>query len=131
MVGLGMLFVLLSALGTWFCWRGNLFEQKWLLAAFVPSVILPHVANQLGWFVAEVGRQPWIVQGLLKTRDSFSPAVDKTEMILSLGMFMIIYVVLGGLFFFILDRRIKLGPGYFADDGDSAGVETEMEGGES
>ena len=131
MVGVGMLFMLMCVVAVFHWWRGTLFQQRWLLSVFIPAVILPHIGNQLGWFVAEVGRQPWIVQGLLKTSQSFSPAVDVTEMIISLAMFFFIYAILFALFIFILDSRIKLGPAYFMDDGPKDAEDKAFGGGAS
>ena len=68
MIGIGMGLIGLSLLGVFLWWRGSLFETRWLLWVFVPAVLGPQMANQLGWFTAEVGRQPWIVYGLMRTR---------------------------------------------------------------
>jgi cytochrome bd ubiquinol oxidase subunit II len=73
MVAVGMALIGLALLAAllWL-WRGQLFETRWLLWCLVPSVLLPQIANQLGWVSAEVGRQPWIVHGLLRTQDAAS-----------------------------------------------------------
>ena len=82
----------LSLLGVFLWWRGSLFEKRWLLWLLVFSVLGPQIANQLGWFAAEVGRQPWIVYGLLRTSDAVSPVVTSGEMLTSLVLFPLIYL---------------------------------------
>jgi cytochrome d ubiquinol oxidase subunit I len=72
--------------------------------------LLPQAANQLGWISAEVGRQPWIVYNLLRTKDAVSKAVGSGEIIFSLILFTLIYALLFVLFIFLLDRKIKHGP---------------------
>ncbi len=110
MVAIGMGLILLSLLGVFFWVRGTLFKQRWLMRLFVISVLGPQIANQLGWAVAEVGRQPWIVYGLLRTSQGVSKVVDKTKIIASLGMFGFIYALLFVLFIFLLDQKIRQGP---------------------
>jgi cytochrome d ubiquinol oxidase subunit I len=79
----------------------------WIL---VFSVLGPQFANQLGWFAAEVGRQPWIVQGLLRTSDALSKKVQSDQILASLILFALVYFLLFVLFIFLLDRKIKQGP---------------------
>lgn len=79
MVAIGMLLILLAVGGAILAWRGILFEKAWLLWIFVFSVLLPQIANQLGWISAEVGRQPWIVQGLMRTSEGVSKSVGAGE----------------------------------------------------
>lgn len=110
MVGLGMYFIAITLLALFMLWRGKLFETKWLMWVFVFSVILPYIANEIGWFAAEIGRQPWTVYGLLRTADSISPAVKWQEVMTSLVLFTFIYLALFLLFLFVLDRKIKAGP---------------------
>ncbi|MFH2006097.1 MAG: cytochrome ubiquinol oxidase subunit I [bacterium] len=108
LLGLGMIGLSLMGLLLW--WRKKLFETRWLLWAFVLSVLAPQLANQLGWFTAEVGRQPWIVYGLLRTKDAASKSVTSSEIIASLVMFGLIYLLLFSLFVFLLNHKIKHGP---------------------
>jgi cytochrome d ubiquinol oxidase subunit I len=75
MVGVGTALIALATLGVFFWWRGTLFEKRWLMRLFVISVLGPQIANQAGWFAAEIGRQPWIVYGLLRTSDGLSKVV--------------------------------------------------------
>ncbi len=110
MVAIGMTLIAISILGMFFWWRGELYEKKWYLYLLVGAVILPQIANQVGWVTAEVGRQPWIVYGLLKTSDGISTSVDAGQILFSLIMFILIYALLFTLFIFLLDRKIKHGP---------------------
>ncbi len=110
MVAIGFSLIGLSLLGLFYLWRGSLFQKKWLLRLFVLSVFLPQAANQLGWFSAEVGRQPWIVYGLLRTSDGLSKAVVADQVIFSLILFTLIYALLLVLFIYLLNEKIQHGP---------------------
>ncbi|MDX2175970.1 MAG: cytochrome ubiquinol oxidase subunit I [Candidatus Sumerlaeia bacterium] len=110
MIALGMFFIGITWLAFFMLWRGKLFETRWLLWVFVFSVVAPFVANQAGWFAAEVGRQPWIVYGLLRTSDGVSKAVQANAVLTSLIMFTLIYALLFAMFLYLLDRKIKAGP---------------------
>lgn len=110
MVAIGMLLILLTLYASFQWWRGKLFEQKWLLWAFVFAVLLPQVANQVGWFAAEMGRQPWVVYGLLRTSDALSKVVTANQVLFSLIMFFFIYLILFALFIYLLTKKIKHGP---------------------
>jgi cytochrome d ubiquinol oxidase subunit I len=110
MVAIGLGLIGLAALGLFLCWRGRLFGSRLMLKLLVLSVLGPQLANQLGWFSAEVGRQPWIVYGLLRVSDATSPNVSAGEIWASIVMFSLIYVLLLAVFVFLLDRKIKHGP---------------------
>ncbi len=110
MISIGMLMILMALIGLYQWRRGRLFETRWLLWAFVPSFALPHVANLTGWIAAEVGRQPWAVQGILRTSDAISKVVTPGQIVFSMIMFTTIYLILGALFVFLLVRKIKHGP---------------------
>ena len=110
MVGIGMLLILLSVYASFLWWRGKLFEKRWLLVVFVFAAILPQIANQVGWFAAEMGRQPWVVYGLLRTSEAFSQAVSANQILFSLILFFIVYSILFLLFVYLLNKKIKAGP---------------------
>lgn len=80
------------------------------MSIFVFSVLLPQIANQVGWFTAEMGRQPWVVYGLLRTSDALSKSVSANQVLSSLIMFFIIYSILFLLFLYLLNKKIKHGP---------------------
>ncbi len=110
MVAIGMFLIALSLFGLWQWKRGKLFEKKWLLWTFVFAAILPQIANQFGWFTAEMGRQPWVVYGLLKTSDALSKSVQANQVLFSLILFFIVYFVLFLLFVYLMNKKIKNGP---------------------
>ena len=110
MVILGMGLIGLSLLALVLQFRKRLYDQRWLLWIFVFAVLGPQAANQLGWASAEVGRQPWIVQNLLRTSDAFSPNVSGGELLFSLVMFFIVYALLLALFIYLLNDKIQHGP---------------------
>jgi cytochrome bd ubiquinol oxidase subunit I len=110
MVAIGMGLMALSVAGLFYWWRGKLLQSRWLLWLFVFSVLGPQLANQLGWFTAEIGRQPWIVYGLLRTSDGLSKVVSGQQIIGSLIMFSFIYMLLFSLFIYLLHQKISHGP---------------------
>jgi len=110
MVAVGMGLIGLSLLGVLLWWRRKLFATRWLLWCFVASVVGPQIATQAGWFSAEVGRQPWMVHGLLRTSDGVSRTVTGPEVLASLIMFGAVYLLLGALFLFLLGSKINHGP---------------------
>ena len=110
MVAIGMSLIALVLLGLFGWWRGFLFRTRWLLWIFVFSVLGPQAANQLGWLSAEVGRQPWIVYGLLRTSEGISRVVSRGMVLTSLVLFSFIYLLLLVLFVYLLDQKIKHGP---------------------
>jgi len=114
MVGVGMALIGLSLVGAILLLRGSLFETRWLLWIYVFAVLGPQVANQLGWFTAEVGRQPWIVYGLMRTSAGMSPSLTTGEVLTSLVFFTLVYLALFMLFLYLLDQKIRHGP--LADD---------------
>lgn len=115
MVGIGFCLIALSAWGAWLWWRGRLADTsnaatRWFLWLAVPAVLLPQIANQAGWFTAEIGRQPWIVWGYLRTSDGLSAVVKANQVLASLIGFGLIYLLLFAMFLFLLNRKIQHGP---------------------
>jgi cytochrome bd ubiquinol oxidase subunit I len=110
MIMIGTALILLSTAGVLFWWRGTLFEQRWLMKLFVVAVLGPQLANQAGWFTAEVGRQPWIVYHLLRTSEGLSKVVKANAILTSLVLFTLVYSLLFAVFIYLLDRKIKHGP---------------------
>ena len=107
MVGLGCLFILLTVVG-WFK-RKKLLESPGYLRIMMWSIPLPYLAIQLGWLVTEIGRQPWIVYGLVKTSDAVSPIATFQVAITLLG-FVLLYGLLGASGFFLIARKAIKGP---------------------
>lgn len=110
MVAIGMLLILMVIISWWLYWRKQLFQHKWWLIFLVFSVLLPQIANQLGWYSAEVGRQPWIVYELLRTSDALSVAVKANQVLTSIIMFGALYTLLFVLFVYLMNKKIKHGP---------------------
>jgi len=110
MVALGFFFIALTAYATWCRWRGTLFAKRWLMWVFVFAVIGPVIANEFGWVAAEVGRQPWIVYGLLRTSEAHSEAVRAPHVLGSIILFAVIYALLFAVWLFVLDTKIRQGP---------------------
>jgi cytochrome d ubiquinol oxidase subunit I len=104
MIALSGIFIIVMALALLWHWRGRLERSRWLLWLLVVCFPLPIIAMNLGWMSAEVGRQPWIVQGILRTSDGVSPVVSTGEVVTTLVLFGLIYLVL-----FIAWLRIFLG----------------------
>lgn len=110
MVGIGFTLLLIAALGCFLSWRKKLINHRWLLWILVFSVLGPELANQLGWFAAEVGRQPWIVYGLLRTPDALSAVVRANTVLTSLVLFTFLYFLLFAVFIYLLNHKIQTGP---------------------
>ncbi|MGE0493022.1 MAG: cytochrome ubiquinol oxidase subunit I [Vulcanimicrobiota bacterium] len=110
MIALGTAFIGLSWLGCFFWWRGTLFEQRWLLWLFVFSVLGAYAANEAGWVAAEVGRQPWVVYGLLRTDQGLSQAVVASQVLASILMFGVVYFLLFLVWVFVMNNKIRHGP---------------------
>jgi cytochrome d ubiquinol oxidase subunit I len=112
MVGLGMYFIFLTALGLLLLKLGLLYQDKfkaflWLCLLSIP---LPIIANELGWIAAEVGRQPWIVYGLMRTDQAVSKVVSAAQILFSIGLFSAIYALLFGVWIFLLGQKLRKGP---------------------
>ncbi len=107
MVGLGFLFVLLSLIA----WvkRKNPENSPGLLKILIYAIPLPYLACEMGWTVAEVGRQPWIVYGLMKTKDAVSP-IATSQVTISLLAFIVVYTLLGIVDFYLLFKYARKGP---------------------
>ena len=111
MVGLGTIFIAIMGLAVFFLWRRKLFENRTLLWTIMLLFPFPYIANITGWYVAELGRQPWLVYGLLRTKDGISPTVSSGNTLFTLLGFAGLYMLLGLLFLFLLGRAIHVGPG--------------------
>jgi cytochrome d ubiquinol oxidase subunit I len=110
MVIVGNLMGLVALLGAALVWRGRIESASWWQRLVLWSIPLPMIAIQLGWTTAEVGRQPWIVQGLLRTGDAVSKVVPASQVFFSLVLFSILYLLLGGLWLYLLRKEIVHGP---------------------
>jgi cytochrome d ubiquinol oxidase subunit I len=100
----GVLMFLVAVVGAWLYWKKKIATARWFLWTAIAAIPLPYIAATAGWLLTEMGRQPWIVQGLLLTSEANSPNVGTTWLGISLGVFITLYVVLG-LVDFVLMRR--------------------------
>ena len=110
MVAIGFAMLGIAALGFLYFRQGSLPERRWLLWILVFSVLGPQVANQAGWFAAEIGRQPWIVYKLMRTSAALSAVVQANVVLASLVLFAVIYFLLFAVFIYLLNDKIQHGP---------------------
>jgi cytochrome d ubiquinol oxidase subunit I len=110
MVGLGTIFIVLMLTAAVSAWRGKLGNNKVLLWMLLLAAPLPYIATTAGWMTAEVGRQPWLIYGLMRTAQGTSPRVTAGDTIFSLIGFCGLYLVVGLLFLFLAGRQIARGP---------------------
>ncbi len=110
MVALGMFFILVMVIASYKLYKKSLWDSRKLLKLMIWSIPLPVLACQLGWISAEVGRQPWIVYNVMRTKDAISTAVSSGEILFSIILFFLIYLFLGSLYIFLLVKEIKHGP---------------------
>jgi cytochrome bd ubiquinol oxidase subunit I len=110
MVGLGTMFIGIMIIAAFLLWRGKLFASRWMLWVLMVSVPLPYIANTAGWMTAELGRQPWLIYGLMRTSQGISPRVSAGNAWFTLLGFLGMYSVLAILFLFLIWREIEIGP---------------------
>lgn len=111
MIDTGMLFILIGLIGVvYYFWGRRLFRTAWVLWLFVVSIVLTELVTLSGWWTAEFGRQPWIVYNLLQTNDAGSPTLPASEIVLSVGIFVVMYAILFSLFIYLLNEKIQHGP---------------------
>lgn len=111
----GMIFMwglmLAGVVAGWIAWmRNKVTTSKWTLRFLIISVLFPEIANELGWCSAEMGRQPWIVYGLMRTQEGVSRNLHPNQVVFSLVLFSLIYLLIFILFVYLLDRKIRQGP---------------------
>jgi cytochrome bd ubiquinol oxidase subunit I len=110
MITLGVLFIAIMAFASWERWRGRLETHRPLLWVLLLAFPFPYIATTLGWMTTELGRQPWLVYGLLRTSDGYSKVVSDGDVIFTLIGFVGLYIVLGLLFLYLVGREIFHGP---------------------
>ena len=110
MAGLGTYFALLMVVSAFLLWRGKLFHTRWALWPLMLSFPLPYIANTAGWMTAEIGRQPWVVYGLMRTSQGYSKYVSAGNGLFTLLGFMGMYSVLSILFIVLIYRIVSRGP---------------------
>jgi len=110
MVGLGTIFIAVLLGAVFLLWRGTLFENKWMLWLIILCTPFPFLANTAGWMTAELGRQPWLVYGLLRTASGASPNVTGGNTLFTLIGFIGMYFLIGVLFLVLVGTIIRKGP---------------------
>jgi cytochrome bd ubiquinol oxidase subunit I len=125
MAYIASLVLMLALWGAWLLHRGKLESSKWFLRLSVWAVVTPFLMNTAGWMLTESGRQPWIVQGLMKTVNANSPSVTTTDIWISLIVFVLIYAALGAADLVLMLRYARKGLGHE----DGANAESRADGG--
>ena len=110
MAGLGTIFIVVMGAALLLLWRGRLERSRAMLWTLMLMAPFPYIANTTGWMTAELGRQPWLIYGLLRTRDGSSPTVHAGTALFTLIGFCGLYLVLGLLFLFLVGRELHHGP---------------------
>ncbi len=122
MVGLGTIFCGVAVLAALLLWRKRLYKTPALLWLLMLTMPFPYIANEAGWVTTEVGRQPWIIYGIMKTAQASSPTVVSGEVIFTLIGFAGMYFMLGVLFLYLTLREIAIGPSLRDDTRDATEV---------
>ena len=110
MAMLGVAMFLIAAVGAWLYRKRRLEKARWFLWTAVVAIAFPFIAATFGWILTEMGRQPWIVQDLLKTSDAHSPSVSTAMVASSIGVFALLYIVLGVVDFVLMRRYARIDP---------------------
>jgi cytochrome d ubiquinol oxidase subunit I len=110
MVGLGTIFIAIMGLSAFFLWRKKLESRRWLLWILMLAFPFPYIANTAGWMTAELGRQPWLLYGLMRTKDGSSHLVHTGQTVFTSLGFAGLFVILSFLFLFLILREINHGP---------------------
>jgi cytochrome d ubiquinol oxidase subunit I len=110
MVGLGTILIALMLVCAWYLWRGHLYATQPLLWILMLALPFPYIATTAGWMTAELGRQPWLIYGIMRTADGTSSRVGAGNGLFTLLGFMGLYLVVGILFLFLVHREIDHGP---------------------
>jgi cytochrome d ubiquinol oxidase subunit I len=104
------MFIAVTVVSAFLLWRKKLFDARWMLWILMLSAPFPYIANTAGWMTAEMGRQPWLVYGLMRTAEGYSKMVSAGNGWFTLLGFMGMYTVLSILFLFLIYREIEHGP---------------------
>ena len=107
MAYMGVLMFLVAAVGAWLYWKQKLERARWFQRTAIVAIAFPYIAATAGWILTEMGRQPWIVHGLLLTSEANSPSVSTAWLAVSLGVFISLYLALGVLHFILMRRYAR------------------------
>src|SRR5262249_43483888 len=117
---MGVLMFLVTAVGAWLYRKQKLERARWFLWTAIVAISFPYVAATAGWVLTEMGRQPWIVQGLLLTNRANSPSVSTTWLGISLGVFVALYLALLIVDLWLMGHYAKLDPASEREEGEVA-----------
>jgi cytochrome d ubiquinol oxidase subunit I len=120
MVGLGTIFIAIAVIAAFLLWRRKLFNTRWMLWILMLSFPFPYIANTAGWTTAELGRQPWVVYGLMRTEQGFSSNVSAGNALFTLIGFMGMYTLLSVLFLLLMWREVLHGPEFLSAEDSTA-----------
>lgn len=126
MVGAGTLMILLALFGLFLLARKRVERTRWYLLVLVGALFLPYIANSMGWIMTEMGRQPWIVFGLLRTQDGGSPTLASGSVLFSLITFTLVYGVLMAVDIYLLMRFAGMRRGKAGTEDEIAESEAEL-----
>ena len=110
MVGLGTIFIAITVIATFLLWRRRLFESRWMLWILMLAIPFPFIANIAGWLTAELGRQPWLAYGLMRTSEGVSPNISSGNVLFTLIGFAGMYMIMGLLYILLMVREVAHGP---------------------
>ncbi|MER3436482.1 MAG: cytochrome ubiquinol oxidase subunit I [Chloroflexota bacterium] len=110
MAGLGTLFLLIMTAASWLLWRGKLHTSRRMLWVLMLAMPFPYIANLAGWWTAELGRQPWVVYGLMRTAHAASPSVHTGNVVFTTLGFLGMYLLLFMIFVYLVLREVGRGP---------------------
>lgn len=126
MVGLGTIFIAIMAVAALMLWRRRLYGSRLMLWVLMLAIPFPYIANTAGWFTAELGRQPWLIYGILRTSEGSSPLVSSGNILFTIIGFAGMYTVMGLLYFVLMVREVARGP-HEAVEGNLFGESSEPE----
>jgi cytochrome bd ubiquinol oxidase subunit I len=110
MVGLGTIFIAIMVVAAFLLWRSRLYGSRWMLWILMLAMPFPFLANTAGWLVAELGRQPWLAYGLLRTSEGVSPQLSSGNVLFTLIGFAGMYLIIGLLYILLIVREVDHGP---------------------
>ena len=123
MAGLGTIMMTVMGIGCFLLWRKKLYESRWWLWIIMLCFPFPYIANTAGWMTAELGRQPWLIYGIMRTAEGYSEHVSTGNVLFSLLGFMGMYALLSILFIFLMTHELAHGPVKHDQNGEGKGVE--------
>ena len=110
MVGIGLLMLLVVATANWLRWKGRLYDPAWFLRICEACLPLGFAAVIAGWVTTEVGRQPWVIYGLMRTSDAVTPSLTGVDVLASLIVYVAVYLVVYPVTLYYMVVLVRAGP---------------------